>query len=143
MTLSTWIIAILSFSLPAEYVLVGNSSEQIARRGPPGQFATEEFRSWEAPGGKFAALFYWVPMAPRDGGPMVAASETPAVVAGQETKIIETSMFMGVSQKVLVTHLHFSHPESTAMIYAKGLSIEEFRALLANLNVTQGNGPPR
>lgn len=143
MTLSTWIIAILSFSLPAEYVLVGNTSERIERRGPPGQYATQEFRSWEAPGGKFAALFYWVPSAPRDGGPMVAASETPAVVAGQETKIIETSMFMGVSQRVLVTHLHFSNPESRAMIYAKGLSNEEFRALLANLSVTPAASPPR
>lgn len=142
MTLSTWIIAILSFSLPAEYVLVGNSSEQIARHGPPGQFATQEFRSWEAPDGKFVTLFYWVPSAPRDGGPMMAVSETPAVVAGQETKIIETST-KGISERALVTHLHFSNPESRAMISARGLSLDEFRALLANLRVVPAESPPR
>ncbi len=141
MTLNTWIIALLSFSLPPEYALVGNTSERIERHGPPGQFATQEFRSWQAPGDKFAALFYWEPSAPRDGGPMVIAGRTPAVVAGQKTAIIETSMFMGITQRVLVTHLNFTQPTATVMIYAKGLSIEEFRAMLANLTIVKAGTP--
>lgn len=140
MMLTTWLIATLAFALPADYSLVGQASERMAQQGPPGRFANEEFRSWEAPGGKFLALFYWAPMAPRDGGPMVAAHETPAVVAGQQTKIIETSMFMGQTQRVLVTYLRFTEPEATAMIYAKGTSIEEFRALLAQLSVSRTPG---
>ena len=135
MALSTWIIAILSFSLPPEYLLVGNSSERVEHQLDPDFFTTEEFRSWQAPDDRFLTLFYWIPSAPRDGGPMVIANQTPAIVAGQETKIIETSMFMGDAQRVLVTHLSFTNPEATAMIYAKGLKIEEFQALLANLSV--------
>jgi hypothetical protein len=140
MTLTTWIIAVLSFSLPSEYALVGKSSDRIERPGPPGLFATQEFRSWQAPDGKFVALFYWVPSAPRDGGPMVVAHETPAVVAGQKTKIIETTQFMGPTQRVVVTHLRFTDPEATAMIYAKGVSVEEFRSLLVHLSVVKAGG---
>lgn len=53
----SWVVAVLSLSLPPEFALVGNSTEQIARQGPPGLHATEEFRSWKAPDGKAVYLF--------------------------------------------------------------------------------------
>jgi len=44
-------------------------------------------------------------MAPYPGGPMQAAREWPAIVAGQATTIIETRVFMGQLQRVMVAHL--------------------------------------
>lgn len=133
MTCTAWLIAMITLCLPPEYMPVGNKSERVERRGPPGLYATEEFRSWRTPEGKAVVLFYWVPTAPRDLGPMVAARRHPAVVAGQTTEILETSLFMGREQRVLVTHLRFADPESRAMIYADGLTVAEFEALLASL----------
>jgi hypothetical protein len=135
MPLTAWIIAILSVSLPQDYSLVGNSSEKIAHPDFPGSSTTQEFRSWEAPQGKHLTLFYWVPNAPRDGGPAVFLHEYPVVVAGQKTSIRETSQFMGRKQHVLVTYLHFDNPESSAMLYADGLTQVEFRSLLAHVSI--------
>ena len=133
---TTWVVAVLSLSLPPDYALVGNTSERIARQGPPGLYAAEEFRSWQAPGGKNLYLFYWQPAPPRDLGPMAIASQQPVTVAGQQTAIVETSMFMGRQQKVLVTYLKFADPEARAMIYADGLTVAEFEALLGRIVVT-------
>jgi len=127
-----WLVAILSLTLPAEYRLGDSRSERFPLVGPPGLHTNEDFRSWNAPGGKSVYLFYWSPQA-RDLGPMVVAAEWPARVAGQDTRIIETSMFMGRPQRVLVVHLAFSAPRSTAMVYATGLERRDFESLLAGL----------
>ena len=133
MTPTIWLVVMLSISLPSDYRLEGNTSERIGLPGPPGFYATQEFRSWQAPEGKKLYLFVWTPRPPRDLGPMEAASEWPALVAGQKTKIIETSRFMGRQQRVLVTHLRFSNPEAQAMFYASGLNRTEFEAVLAGV----------
>jgi len=132
MTVTVWVVAILSLSLPAEYRIADSTSERIALPGPPGLYATQEFRSWNAPG-KSLYLFYWVPRAPRDLGPMKAVAEWPARVAGHDTRIVETSMFMGRQQRVLVAHLQFDPPGSSAMIYATGLDRREFASILAGI----------
>ena len=132
MPVTVWVVAILSLSLPAEYRIADSTSERLALPGPPGLYATQEFRAWNAPG-KSLYLFYWVPRAPRDLGPMTAVGEWPAHVAGHETRIIETSMFMGRQQRVLVAHLQFGPPESSAMIYARGLDRREFASILAGI----------
>jgi hypothetical protein len=92
----------------------------------------EEFRSWVAPGGRELYVFVWTPY-PRDLGPMVSAAEFPARVAGQDTQIIETTMFMGRKQRVLVAHAGFPDVEGRAMIYAVGMEREEFAAILAGI----------
>jgi hypothetical protein len=45
------ILAALSLSLPTEYKPRDETSERIELPGPPGQFATQMFRSCEAPTG--------------------------------------------------------------------------------------------
>jgi hypothetical protein len=133
--MNIWLVAVLTLSLPAEYRLSANSSKQGELPGPPGFYATEEFRSWEAPGGKALHLFFWVPRAPRDLGPMQVAAEWAVSVAGQSTKVFETSIFMGSKQRVLVTYLHFTNPEANAMLYASGLEPCEFEALLSGVKI--------
>ena len=92
-------------------------------------------------GRKGAHLFYWTPAA-RDLGPMVVVSEFPARVAGQDTKIIETSMFMGTKQRVLVAHLGFKE-KGSAMIYAIGLDRREFESILAGVTRVEKDGSAR
>jgi hypothetical protein len=133
--MNIWLVAVLSLSLPAAYGLSANSSEQVPLPGPPGFYATEEFRSWQAPGGKTLHLFFWVPRAPRDLGPMEVTAEWAVSVAGQSTKVFETSMFMGSKQRVLVTYLHFTNPEANAMLYASGLERREFETLLSGVKI--------
>ena len=136
MNATIWLVALLSLALPAEYGLTGNSSERIALVGPPGTYATQEFRSWKAPDGRALHLFFWIPRAPRDLGPMKASAEWPVSVAGQNTKVIETSLFMGRGQRVLVTYLHFADPEAHAMFYASGVERSDFDAILSGITVT-------
>ncbi len=140
MTTTLWLVAILSLTLPAEYRLGDSRSERFPLPGPPGLHTSEEFRSWNAPSGKSVYLFYWSPL-PRDLGPMVVAAEWPARAAGQDTRIIETSIFMGRPQRVLVAHLAFSAPRSSAMVYAVGLERRDFESILAGLKRVEGNGP--
>jgi hypothetical protein len=133
---STWLIAVLSLSLPAEFHLAASTSESVPMLLPD-QSAHEEFRRWEAPGGRALHLFYWQPRAPRDGGPMHAVAEWPAVVAGQAVKVYETDSFMGTRRRVLVTYLRFAapQPEAQLMLYATGLSRTEFMAVLAQVRL--------
>ena len=48
--------------------------------------------------------------------PWQSSQNFPARVAGQDTKIIETSMFMGTKQRVLVAHLGFKDQKASAML---------------------------
>ncbi len=136
---TVWLVAILSLTLPSEYVLRSNRMQSFPLPGPPGTTTKEEFRSWVAPGGREVSLFYWTPSA-RDLGPMQVVSRFPARVAGQDTAIIETSMFMGRAQRVLVAHLGFPDQPASAMIYAVGMDRQAFALLLAGLERTKTNG---
>ena len=79
----------------------------------------------------------------RDLGPMAIASEFPTQVAGQQTRIIETTMFMGRKQRVLATHLGFKDQSASVMIYAVGMDRREFESLLAGVTRTTTNGSTR
>jgi hypothetical protein len=129
---TVWLVAILSLTLPSEYQLRSNNTDSFPVPGPPGMRTSEEFRSWVAPGGRTLYFFYWTPY-PRDLGPMAIVSESPARVAGQDTKIIETSLFMGTKQRVLVAHLGFKDQKASAMIYAAGVDRGEFESILAGI----------
>jgi hypothetical protein len=130
-----WTIGAIRFSLPPEFSLVSNQSG--TEFTPWHEQVTEEFRSWETPDGKALHAFYWVPVAPRPGGPMVVANSYPAVVAGKDMTISETSMFMGKSQRVLVLHLDLSGAGSRALIYSEGMLLQEFRSLLSQVTIPE------
>ena len=70
---------------------------------------------------------------------MAIASEFPAHVAGQQTRIIETTMFMGRKQRVQATHLGFKDQSAGVMIYAVGMDRREFESLLAGITRTTTN----
>src|SRR5688572_29450474 len=103
------IAALIALTPPPEYWPADTRVETFPVPGPPGSQTVEEFRSWNAPGGRSVFVFQWTPY-PRDLGPMAVAAEWPARVAGQDTRIIETSMFMGRQQRVFVAHLTFRRP---------------------------------
>ena len=128
-----WLIAQLLLSLPAEYKLVGSTSEEVPMASLPGASAHLEFRRWEAPGGRTLHVAHWQPMPTRDGGPMHAVAEWPATVAGQRVQVYETDYFMGRPQRVLVTYLRFAAPEAQASLYATGLTRAAFGRLLARV----------
>ena len=121
---TVWLIAILTLTLPSEYAPRSSRTQSFALPGPPGMTTNEQFRSWAAPGGRELYLFYWTPYA-RDLGPMAIASGFPAQVAGQQTRIVETTMFMGRKQRVLATHLGFQDQRAAVMIYAIGMDRRE------------------
>lgn len=129
---TVWLVAILSLTLPDAYQLRSSTTESFPLPGPPGMTTREEFRSWVAPGERQLYVFYWTPY-PRDLGPMATAAEFPARVAGQDTKIIETTMFMGRKQRVLVAHVGFPDRHGSAMVYAAGINREEFAAILGGI----------
>jgi hypothetical protein len=129
---TVWLVAILSLTLPNAFQLRSSTTESFPIPGPPGMTTNEEFRSWAAPGGRELYVFYWTPY-PRDLGPMASAAEFPARVAGQGTSIVETTMFMGREQRVLVAHLAFPDVKGSAMIYATGMDRKEFEAILAGI----------
>src|SRR5262245_45955539 len=133
MMAALWIFTALSLVLPAEYKARDETSERVELPGPPGQFATQLFRSWSAPSGKSVVVFYWEPRAPRDLGPMQVAAKSPVRVAGQQTEILETSIFMGHPQRVFVVHLAFTDPDASAMIYVTGMDRPEFESILAGV----------
>lgn len=135
--LATWLVATLSRALPAGCHLQGSSSEQVASPLLPGVSGHQEFRRWEAPGGRALHVFYWQPRPLRDLGPMHTTAEWPAVVAGQAVKIYQTDYFMGRQQRALVTYLDLAaaQPSAQVMLYATGLSRAEFMAALAGLHV--------
>ena len=132
MTESLWVVAFLSLSLPSGYELTGSSTEKVVRDVFK---AKSEFRSWRSPDGKTLMLSSWAPRPLRDGGPAVIVNSSPIEIAGQTAELLEASLFMGMKQDVLATHLKFSNPESTVLVYGKGYSKEEFKALLRNADI--------
>jgi hypothetical protein len=136
--MTTWVIASLILMLPTDFTLADQSRNEVSMAvGPPGMKVMEEHRVWKNKEGHTLHLFWWAPMAPRDGGPMVAARESEVVVAGARTRIIETKQFLGRDQRVLVTHLHIEKPEAQVMIYTPDLSEEEFRRILESVRLQE------
>jgi hypothetical protein len=124
--------ALIVLTPPPEYHAADTRVETFPLPGPPGLTTVEEFKSWNASGGRSVYLFYWTPSA-RDLGPMAVTAEWPARVAGQNTKIIETSIFMGRQVRAFVVHLSFRSPNGQAMIYAIGVNRAEFEKILAGV----------
>jgi len=123
----------LDARLPAPYRLRHRERSDQAMPGPPGAAAIEEKGIWDTGDGREFWLFHWSPMAPRPGGPMAVAREWPAVVAGQRTTIIETSVFMGQSRRAMVAHLRWSEPAAQGLLIGEGMDHEEFARLAAGL----------
>ena len=84
--------------------------------------------------------FLWTPNPPRDGGPMVAADTYDGVLLRTPVTITRTSQFFGSAQEVLTASTTIASPQSQLMIYARRLSLEDFRAVLAGVAF---NPPPK
>jgi len=130
-----WVIACLILSLPAGFKQTANSKETSPLLNIPGARATETYAAWEGSEGKSVHVFWWDPSPPRDGGPIVAEREWDETVAGETARVIETKMFFGQPQRVLVTHLHPKGCRGVGMVYAQGMSQEEFSRVLAKIQL--------
>ena len=124
------IVGPLHVCLPDEWRLRCRERSQQSMHGPPGSTASEEKCIWETGDGREFWLFHWIPMAPRPGGPMQAAREWNATVAGLPTTIIETRVFMGQTRRAMVAHLRLASPASQVLIIGEGMEHPEFAKLL-------------
>lgn len=120
--------------------------------GPPAmpryfRIAVEDSWSWaggaDGPGETVEAgkrsrsieLRIWHPQAPYPGGAMVAALTHSGRIAGHTVTVTETSVFMGLPQHVLVTGFSLATPESQVQLYAHGIGLADFSAILESIQV--------
>jgi hypothetical protein len=132
-----WKVGDLNLTLPGNWHLAVQASQRLPRPGPPGAESQEDYAEWQVDRDEQPRLhvFWWAPYPPRPGGPLAAAEEWPAVVAGQAASVIRTSQFMGKSQEVLVTHLRRESPAAYGLVYASGLDREGFMAILKTMRI--------
>lgn len=129
--MTEWVVAFLMVILPADYQQIRLDVE--TREGLiPGTEVRETQAHWKAQD-KDIFLFLYEPFPDRDGGPMAISQSYPVKVLGQQTKLLETSMFFGSEQRVLVTHVSLEEPKAVLMIYSPNLEREEFTALVTSL----------
>jgi hypothetical protein len=65
---------------------------------------------------------------------MVAAKRWKVTIAGREAEVAETTMFMGLPQRVLVTWLERPGRAGRFVMYAKNVPRETFEAILATMS---------
>lgn len=134
-------VAGLLLALPSGFVARARTSEEVASPFIPGEKGVEEFASFAGPGGRELVVFVWLPVPMRDRGPMKAEREWSRRVAGEETRVVETSHFFGRPKRVLVTHLRRPSGGATALVYATGMEVEEFGRLLDGVRWDVAKGP--
>ena len=92
-------------------------------------------KRWEADGGRVIQVLYYVNQPKHDRGPMIVAAEEDIEVAGQKTKLTETRVFFGATQKVLLVCLRLS--DTNYMIYSERMPKEEFKRFLRSIKLTK------
>jgi hypothetical protein len=125
-----WLIGLLLLSLPADWTQTRSQCGPAAHTAAQGAAAIEECHAVWTRGEQDIYAFVWTPFPPRDGGAMVAAEEWPVTFLNQPAKIVRTKMFLGMEQQVLVATAHVETPAANVMVYARGLSLDEFRTLI-------------
>jgi hypothetical protein len=133
--LKAWLIGLLLLSLPADW------TQTRAGCAPVENAAVEECSAVWTRGEQEIYAFVWKPFPPRDGGPMVAAQEWPVTFLGHNAKIIRTKTFQGMEQEVLMAAVHVDVPAANVMVYARGLTLDEFRLLIEGARQT--TEPPK
>ena len=128
--LKAWLIGLLLLSLPADWTQTRSGCAPVAGTAFPGGAAVEECSAVWTRGEQEIYAFVWKPFPPRDGGPMVSAAEWPVTFLGRRTRIVRTKTFMGMEQDVLVVAAHIDTPAANVLVYARGLPLEEFTALV-------------
>jgi hypothetical protein len=121
-----WQAGCLTFALPKEF--------ELADHGP--LQPTWEAWSWKNSGDQSLHLDFWYPRPSHTGGPMQAVSEWTEQIGGKDVKVMETSLFEGRPQKVLVTFFNLLSPAISARLSAYGMSRQEFSALLGAIEFT-------
>ena len=144
--MKTAIAALLAFTLAAiadaETAKVGALTMEI----PPGfkaqmshgkdSLGDLEVNRWRADDGQTLELLYYANFPKQDRGPMIVANEEEIEVADQKTKLIETKVFFGAEEKVLVVHLRSG--KSIYIINAEHMPRDEFKALMPTVKIGEG-----
>lgn len=131
--LKAWLLAFLMFNLDPAWQQTRSGCEMVpVTVGPPGQYVQECTAAWTK-GDAELYVFLWTPVAPRDGGPMVAIETFDGTLLGNPVTITRTSQFFGSAQEVLTTATKIASPDSQLMIYARKLPLEDFKAVLAGV----------
>ncbi|MCC6917922.1 MAG: hypothetical protein IT548_01885 [Alphaproteobacteria bacterium] len=128
--LKAWVIGLLVLWLPPDWVQTRAACGPVSSIVVPGGTPVEECSAVWTRGEQEIYAYVWKPFPPRDGGPMVKAEEWPGTFLGQPMRIVRTKTFLGMDQDVLVAAVHIDTPSANVMVYARGLSLEEFRAII-------------
>lgn len=113
----------IHFALPAEWHLIDR---------PDKSAPDYQIRTWKAREGQELHLAHWSAPPRTDGGVMVTTHEWETVVAGQKTKLLETSTFQGVKRKVLV--VFFAKGKDNYRIYSEGIPCDRFQSILSSIS---------
>jgi hypothetical protein len=90
---------------------------------------------WTGPDKAKIHLMAWPHGPTTDGGPMIAKSEEPISVAGQQTKLIKTQEFFGSPGEVLVVHL--KQGKSRYIVFADNMTPESFKSILKSISIAK------
>lgn len=140
--LKAWLIGLLLLSLPADWTQTRSACGPVANTAVAGSAPVEECSAVWTHGEQEIYAFVWRPYPPRDGGPMVAAEEWPVTFLGRPAKIIRTKTFQGMEQDVMVAAVHIDAPAANVMVYARGLDLDAFRALIEGAKQTTETPKP-
>ena len=133
MSFAEFVVAGLLFVLSSDYELIRHEKQRVDGL-VPGTTVLEETAHWSS-GEKNLFAFYWQPTAPRDGGPMVAEESWKVGALGREVDVTETSMFFGIEQRVLVSHIRLEDPEALLLLYSPEMTRPEFEGMLEKLRL--------
>ena len=142
MELVTWIAAGYFLAMPVGYSLEDQSVRDSYLGGTVGGIETNCI--WRKSKNEYVQFSWASPIVSSPSGPMRVTREENSMWAGKETKVFETSMFMGTDMQVTVAFQRLTEPKADVRLYAKGMSLSNFREIveattLRNIDTSKAN----
>jgi len=125
---------IISIDLPANYHIAYSEHKKISSPIPGAKATMESSALFLSNEGKKIFLFYWSGDSSRNLGPMKAIKHREIKVAGKTCRLVETSMFMGLKQKVNAFFCKLND-KNTLMIYTPNLMSKNFQEFLQRISL--------
>ncbi len=127
-------IAFVNLDIPSDYHMVSSRQQEIPSPIPGAKATIESYAIFHSDKKGDIHLFVWQGDLPRDLGPMKSTASWPVKVDGIECEMAETSIFMGLEQKVAALFCPVDD-RGRLMLYSPELSADDIRELLANISI--------
>lgn len=135
--LTSWLVGVLMLMLPPQWTQSSTGCDQVPVINGAAGATTEECKAVWTKDGAELTVIVWRPVVARDGGPMESVEDAKGRLLGKDVVVSRTSSFMGVAQEVLVTSVTLTTPEAHVLIYAKGVSDQDFQAILDGVSLKE------